>query len=79
LCFGSFNGYKAGSHGLIIGTDDLGMSKLYFSMVWVNCVREQRGNFASLAQASPSRLSESCKTSFLVLVRASCLGDLCQG
>jgi len=54
------------SHGLIIGIYGMGLIKLYFDMVWVNCVREQRWNSASLAQASPSRLSESCKTSFLV-------------
>jgi len=38
-------------------------------------VRDQSWNFASLAQASPSRLSESCRVSCLVLVRVSHLGD----
>jgi len=42
----------------------------------VNCVREQKGNSASLARASPSHLSESCRTSFLVLARAARSGDL---
>ena len=41
----------------------------------VNCAREQTRNPASLAQASPSRLSESCRVSFFVLVRVSRLGD----
>jgi len=34
-------------------------------LVLVNCVREQRRNSASFAQTSPSRLSESCRVSFL--------------
>jgi len=33
-------------------------------------------NSASFAQASPSRLSESCRTSFLSLIRAARSGDL---
>jgi len=42
------------------------MFKLYFGMDLVNCVRAQRQNSTSFAQASSSRLSESCRTSFLV-------------
>jgi len=38
-------------------------------------VRDQSWNSASLAQASPSRLSESYRVSCLVLVRVSRLGD----
>jgi len=47
-------------------------------MVLVNWVCEERRNSASFAQASLSRLSESCRISFLVLVRISRLGDQCQ-
>jgi len=46
---------------------------------WANYVREQSQNPASLAQGSPSRLSESCRVSFLVMVRVSRLGDQGQG
>jgi len=44
-------------------------------MVLVFWVREQWRNSASFAQASPSRLGESCRNSFMVLVRAFHSGD----
>jgi len=47
-----------------------------FGIVLVNWVHDQRGNSTILAQASLSRPSESCRTSFLVLVRATRSGDL---
>ncbi|QCE11090.1 hypothetical protein DEO72_LG10g2323 [Vigna unguiculata] len=53
----------------------MGVSKLYSGHCLTNCVHEQRQNSASFAQASPSRLSESYRISFLVLVRVSRLGD----
>jgi len=36
-----------------------------FGIGLVNCVREQRRNSTTFTQASPSRLSESCRVSFL--------------
>ena len=47
---------------------------LYCVLVWlcnirVNCARNQTWNPASLAQAGPSRLSESCRVAHWVLVR----------
>jgi len=39
------------------------------------CVRDQARNSASLAQAGPSRLSESCRGSLWVLVCGSRLSD----
>jgi len=46
-----------------------------FGIVLAMCVREQTRNLASLAQAGPSRLSESCRVSLWVLGRGSSLGD----
>jgi len=46
-----------------------------FGIVLAKCVREQTRNPASLAQAGPSRLSESGRVSLWVLVRGSRLGD----
>jgi len=46
---------------------------------WPNWVCEQSQNPASLAQASPSHLSESCRVSFFVLVHVSRLGNQGQG
>ncbi|QCD87916.1 hypothetical protein DEO72_LG3g2456 [Vigna unguiculata] len=43
-----------------------------------NSVCDQRRTSAIFAQASPSRLSESCRVSFWVLVRVFRLGNLCQ-
>jgi len=40
---------------------------------------KQRENSASLAQASVSRLNESCRTSFLLLYCVSHLGDPVSG
>jgi len=42
-------------------------------------MRKQRENSASLTQASVSRLSESCRTSFLLLYCVSRLGDPVSG
>jgi len=46
-----------------------------FGMILTKWVREQTRNPASLAQAGPSRLSESCRVSRRVLIRGSRLGD----
>jgi len=46
-----------------------------FGLVLASGVREQRQNSAILAQASPSRLSESCRSLFRVLVLAFRSGD----
>jgi len=43
--------------------------ELHFGLLLASCVCGQRRNSAILAQESPSRLSESCKSSFMVLVR----------
>jgi len=52
---------------------------MWFGMVVMSCVREQTRNHASLAQAGPPRLSESCRVSRWVLVRGSRLGDQQKG
>ena len=44
-------------------------------MILVKCVREQTRNPVSLAQAGPSRLSESCRVPRRVLICGSRLGD----
>jgi len=44
-------------------------------MVLVDFTHEQGKTSAIFAQASPSRLSESCRNSLLVLVRAFRSGD----
>jgi len=46
-----------------------------FGLLLANCVREQTRNPASLAQAGPPCLSESCRVSLWVLVHGSRLGD----
>jgi len=46
-----------------------------FGIGLVNCVHEQTRNPASLAQAGPPHLSESCRVSHWVLVRGSRLSD----
>jgi len=51
------------------------MIELSFGIGLVNFFREQTRNLASLAQAGPPRLSESCRVSQWVLVYGPRLGD----
>ena len=63
------------------GKENFGHCYSQISSVWLNVVVlvcDQRRTSVIFAQASPSRLSESCRVSFWVLVRISRLGDLCQ-
>jgi len=48
---------------------------LELGMVWLFFACDQRRTSAIFAQAGSSRLSESCKVLFLVLVRVSRLSD----
>jgi len=52
--------------------------KWILAWIVVVLVCDQRRTSAIFAQASPSRLSESCRVSFWVLVRVFRLGNLCQ-
>ena len=61
--------------GLLAPILCLVMFELCFGLVLVSYMREQRRNSDIFAQASHSRLSESCRNSSLVLVRASRSSD----
>jgi len=66
------------SHCFMLGNDRI----MFWHVLWcelgnvgVDSVCEQTWNPTSLAQAGPSRLSESCRVSLWFLVRCSRLGD----